>query len=357
MPGTTIVTLPFDLPGLVAKLQSTLQRRLSEAEISAIGQTCGETLQRFLDSHQTNTLAGSTSDNQPLVFLGIPYLGDVSPIVVPSIQGATIGQCRVDVCMRDVTGCITDLMMSSISLHGANFNHLWCEALNNRPTRKYTEWCMHHADLGAGAGWLDKLVSIRRLYEADVVSAVVPIKSDDGYSSTALAPKNSRGMIRRITMQELYARDSHGNCLIPDTFSAEDVERAWGLPVGTHNLYVNTGLWVCDFSKPWIEDFPGFDVLTRIIKLANGRREPRSFSEDWHFSWWAQHEAGLRVLATRAVGVDHMGGRRFSNNHAWGTAKTDQKNIDGLNDWLESPACKNRWPDVSAELKSEGEKK
>lgn len=84
---------------------------------------------------------------------------------------------------------------------------------------------------------------------------------------------------------------------------------------------VNTGLWVCDFSKPWVEEH-AFRILDTIMKTPEGRFLPRTLPEDWGFSAWLA-DRGLKVCATRKVKVIHHGRASYSNDHVWGTWETD----------------------------------
>lgn len=187
------------------------------------------------------------------------------------------------------------------------FNILWAQALAG----KFDYFFMLHADIVPQAGWAKVLLDILLEKEADVVSAVSPIKSNDGVFSCAVAnPEHTWGPLYRFTAKGL--KD------MPDTFGREDTD------CPDNALLVNTGCWVADLSKPWVRqrDESGalavsFDMRHRIYVHENGKLEPQMESEDWRFSRQL-HELGCRVLATKAVHLSHRGGRGWNNNDLWG---------------------------------------
>lgn len=196
----------------------------------------------------------------------------------------------------------TRMLESNSSLLNHCFNHLWCAALNERE-RGVTDFAMQHSDIEPEPFWLDKLWAEREAVGADVISVVVPIKAHQGTTSTAIDtgdPYHSR----RLTMREVME--------LPETFTAEDV----GGP-----LLLNTGLWLCDFAQPWVEEVC-FDSLHRIGK-SNGQWKPECCSEDWLMSM-AFNRLGLKVAATRKVGVKHLGSFPYPNDSAWGSWATDE---------------------------------
>lgn len=187
------------------------------------------------------------------------------------------------------------------------FNQLWAKALNLRASGA-THFAMIHADIAPEAGWLDTLLGELLRLDADVVSAVVPIKSNYGLTSTALQVAEDLWgppMPRRLTMTEVYG--------LPETFGSADVN---------HPLLLNTGLWVCDLTKPWCERI-WFESLERIGRAPNGEFVAQCISEDWLFSARLHHE-GAKLFATRKVKLTHRGERAYPNDSAWGEWETDQ---------------------------------
>jgi hypothetical protein len=78
------------------------------------------------------------------------------------------------------------LALEGGSLLALGFNQLWCRALNDRREGGITHFAMHHADIEAPAGWLDRLIDEQRRVDADVLSVVVPIKDGRGLTSTGV---------------------------------------------------------------------------------------------------------------------------------------------------------------------------
>ncbi len=197
----------------------------------------------------------------------------------------------------------------STTLLCQTFNRCWCAALNARPA--ITHQAMMHDDQEPEHTWLNTLLAEQRRCGADVLSVVIPIKNERGLTSTGVLDPRTRKM-RRFTMKEI-AR-------MPQTFDAAGA----GCP--GQILLVNTGLWICDFTKPWVEKIR-FTVLDRILQAPDGRWFPQSFSEDWNFSIDCAR-LGLKVMATTAVKLRHHGDMGFPNFAAWGEWETDRATED-----------------------------
>lgn len=199
---------------------------------------------------------------------------------------------------------ILDIELPPCSLLNHNFNRHWAEALNLRDDGQgATHFAMIHADVCPQEGWLDVLLGELTANDADVVSAVIPIKDDRGLTTTAVYDGVDPWNRRRFTLKEIHR--------LPATFGAEDVGEA---------LLINTGLWVCDLRKPWCDDCC-FHSLERIVRK-DGRYAAEVLSEDWAFGHFL-NGYGAKVLATRKVQVLHEGGHRFPNTTPWGAWETD----------------------------------
>lgn len=203
---------------------------------------------------------------------------------------------------------------SSLLQH--TFNVPFAAALENRGDKSITHFAMLHADIKPDPFWLDVLLDELQASEADVLSAVVPIKDDRGLSSTGLDLAGPLQMVRRLSMSEIQA--------LPETFGASDCGHP-GVP-----LLVNTGCWVARIREapeappvPWADEFPGFRIDSAIEKKADGKRSCRIEPEDWNFSRYL-HTAGALVLATRKLHLQHIGQQAFDNQQAWGQA-TDEE--------------------------------
>lgn len=177
------------------------------------------------------------------------------------------------------------------SLLAYSFNHLWCECANYYQERGFTHFAMLHSDVAPEEWWLDILLDEMRATNADVLSAVVPLKCGEGLTSTALGDLHDPwAHPRRLTIHEVAN--------LPETFDAAQA----GFP--DKILLVNTGCWLAKLGS-WVGDFPGFTVQDRLIRH-EGRLVPQVIPEDWNASrWW--HTRGLRVLATSKVRLHHEG--------------------------------------------------
>lgn len=192
-----------------------------------------------------------------------------------------------------------------------NFNVLLNAALNS----DFTHFAMLHTDIAPGPGWLDDLMHKLEEMSADLISAVVPIKTKLGLTSCGIAdPENNFEVMRRFTMKEVFS--------FPETFTAHDAG------YGGYPLLVNTGCWVADLRNPfWTADENGiakfaFEIQSRRRKLPDGSWIAEFEPEDWRMSK-ALFEAGARYYATRCVKLQHAGEETYPNFYVWGTAETD----------------------------------
>lgn len=192
------------------------------------------------------------------------------------------------------------------SLLASTFNAGWALARNQYEAGEIDGFAMIHADVGAEPHWLDILHAELVRAEADLVSAVIPIKDERGLTSTAVDAHDDLWRCRRLTVTEVAN--------LPETFTEEDV----GAP-----LLLNTGLWLCRLG-PWCLDVH-FRIRDAIRRQPDGQWRAAVVPEDFDFS--AQCRAqGLRLAATRAARVKHHGEWAWSNQgEPWGWA-TDQQN-------------------------------
>lgn len=172
------------------------------------------------------------------------------------------------------------------SLLANSFNRLWCTALNLRSSG-LTHFCMLHADVEpTEPDWLPKLHYLAQKYQADVISAVIPIK-DPAKRITSTAMMTAHGP-RNITCDE--ALNS------PATFT-------------NSKLLLNTGLMLVDLSKPWVEEIH-FEIQDHIVREGD-HFVSTCLSEDWAFSIQAR-EMGAKLFATREIAVKHWGTAAYS---------------------------------------------
>lgn len=231
---------------------------------------------------------------KPRVVLGMPRYSDAASFgAVKALMFPTAGACE-----------IVDTISPCTSLLDHCFNQIWCHALNRRDELGATHFAMIHADIAPTIGWLDVLAEELAATAADMLSVVVPIKDSCGLTSTALNT-GDLWLPRRLTMSEVMK--------LPETFGAADAG---------HPLLLNTGLWICDLRKPWVNDVC-FDSMKRIVTTPDGRRHAQCVSEDWFFSDQL-NQRGCRLFATRKVALVHHGGRHFVNDRSWGLWETDE---------------------------------
>ena len=173
-----------------------------------------------------------------------------------------------------------------------SFNNLWAHALNQRPIDYF---CLLHSDVFVQPGWLPRMIEEMEENDLDALSAVIAIKDATGDTSTAYYKPN--GDIRRFNYTE--------PAKLPNVITNEHC--------GPDNrLLINTGVFLVNFQKPWVEKW-AFTFQDQIVMNPNnGRYEARMISEDWHFSLWA-HQLGLKIGATQTPEVLHLGERLYSS--------------------------------------------
>lgn len=222
-------------------------------------------------------------------FLGMPGYGK---------QTAAAGRGLWRAC-RDMGGVA--VMYRNGSLLAANFNGLWCSALNavhhGEPIKYFA---MLHDDIGPQDFWLDDLIAELEENDLDVLGVVVPIKDHKGLTSIAIDGDDTWRPKCRLTMSEVYN--------LPQTFTSEHV----GGP-----LLINTGCWVCKFDMSWARKVH-FTINDRIVfNSALDRYMPEVEPEDWFFSRLC-HELDLKIGATTKIQIEHRGEVDFTNTRPWG---------------------------------------
>lgn len=191
------------------------------------------------------------------------------------------------------------------------FNSLWAMALNLKEESGLDYFLLWHADVKpVTEGWLETLIKELRDAEGDVISAIVPIKDARGLTSTARDSDPFRPI--RITQHEAVN-------ILPVSWTSEDV-------------LLNTGLMLVDFSKPWVYDVC-FTMQDRIVRRGDGKFIADIEPEDWNFSRQL-HRKGLKLVATRAVTVEHFGVGTWRSDQVWGW-ETDRQNVPLKNEVYE----------------------
>lgn len=180
---------------------------------------------------------------------------------------------------------------SSYSVLTYNFNVLYSMAINLGASH----FAMIHDDIEPENFWLDILLHEMKEHEADMISAVVPIKDSKGITSTAFESEDFYKP-HRISVREVI-KD------FPKTF--------------THDkILLNTGLMLVRLDKPWAKKVC-FKFQDEIIETEKGL-EPRNEPEDWNFSRQLRSH-GAKLFATKAVKIIHYGVSGYSNFIEWGT--------------------------------------
>ena len=189
------------------------------------------------------------------------------------------------------------------SLLPKSFNTPLCEAMDLRDAGEVTHFAMLHDDVWPDNGWITTLWREMRAHDADLISAVVPIKDAPWWrSSTAIGLKSDPWPIPRF----IRAQDQ---ATLPETFGPEHVCGDGEV------LLVNTGCWLADITRPWWDEFVdagGFTFHTRTTRGKSNERITWIQPEDWIMSRFLQ-ERGARVMATYAVPIRHFGQCWWSN--------------------------------------------
>lgn len=182
-----------------------------------------------------------------------------------------------------------------------SFNTAWAYMLNLKESDGLTHFLMIHADVKPKQrDWLKILFKEMETMEADIVSAIIPIKDQRGLTSTAFDTDPWRPL--RVTQKQ----------------SIEQLPVTWTHP----KLLFNTGLWLADIRKPWVYDVC-FHMEDRIRRDENGKWVAEVQPEDWHFSRQC-HALGVKCFATRAVELDHLGQASFPSTGVWGEPVDNQ---------------------------------
>jgi protein-L-isoaspartate O-methyltransferase len=228
----------------------------------------------------------------PTVVLGMPGYGDMTSLAARGFWRST-----------RLPDSETVKVYKHGSLLAANFNDLWCIALNlahQGMAPKY--FAMQHSDVGPQDWWLDDMIAELEANDLDILGAAVPIKDSLGLTSIALQRPDGDTWrpLARLTTTEVQR--------LPETFTSADVG---------HPLLLNTGLWVCRFDFEWAKKVR-FTINDRIVfDKASNSYKPECEPEDWYFSRLL-HELGLKVGCTRKIRLMHEGAWRWSNEHPFG---------------------------------------
>lgn len=216
------------------------------------------------------------------------------------------------------------------SLLAFAYNDLWTKALNLAQKHDLTYFAILHADINPDDFWLDKLIDLLESHNADVMSAIVPIKDKTGLTSTAISGPDNFTKLTRLTTHQVNHK------AFPKTFDIMGAIKGlqdWrdAMPptnidwkelfnsddeILTRKLLVNTGCFVCRIDRPWSKNVY-FSIQDRIVPLAGGQLVAQVEPEDWFFSRLAA-EQNARVMATTEVQVGHVGTVSYLSASTWG---------------------------------------
>ena len=195
---------------------------------------------------------------------------------------------------------------SQTSLLANNFNGCLTKCLTSGD---FDYFALIHSDIEASKCWAAVLIDELEKHKLDAIHAVVPIKNAAGLTSTAVAYSDDEwATVRRITLSELAK--------LPTTFDIETLQEVYD--PNAVRLLPNTGclLFKCD---KWVEDYPGFEIMDKIVRTDDGGWDDKVVPEDWNFGHWAARN-GVKVGGTKAVTIRHWGRQQFPNDQVWGEA-------------------------------------
>lgn len=250
------------------------------------------------------------------IFIAVPTMESVHKAALPGLTAPSNAAHR-----------LWSVRPEGHSLLPKTFNDLLCMALNERRQYGWQYFVMHHSDLEAEVGFLDKLMDIyhycRKTYDARVLSVTIPIKDRRGITSTGKRGQNKN--IVRVTQHHLW-----GEPCLPDVFGVESfADNAEG-----DHLLINTGLMVFNLNDEWVEPWvldEAFCLRDKVFKdPVTGNFIATCMPEDWGFSVYC-HRHNIKVMATKAIKVAHHGSFDFPNWHKWGNWEMDEGDKKPIN--------------------------
>lgn len=207
------------------------------------------------------------------------------------------------------------------SLLASGCNSLWCDALNARAKDNLKWFVLLHADIAPEMWFIDKMIDIAETHDADVLSAVVPIKDHSGVTSTAISGPDDFRRLTRLTQKQI------NHPAWPATFDIHMAKKAFEhlpheycIPAlglrDDNRLLVNTGCMLARLDRLWCSE-AHFTINDRIEQAIGGNYYWQVEPEDWFFSRRVA-ELGGKVFATREIVLEHFGTINYLSNKAWG---------------------------------------
>lgn len=248
-------------------------------------------------------------DDGVRVFIGMPSYGGVQPAALQSADlfaSKTPGRCLLPKVMP-------------LSHHCGAMNALIATAWNSRRETGANRFAMIHQDVAPALWWIDKAEEELTRTGADCLAMVVPIKDEKGMTSVGILNRRTL-CTRRLSMEEI--------CQLPRTFSADDLA---AIGYKEHILMPIAGLFYAKLDDRWRNPSGGsrfwFESPSRIIEDQAGNWVSAVWDEGWNLSI-QMLQAGFKVLASRAVLLNHLGGGVWGNEEPWGEWKTDAAETD-----------------------------
>lgn len=243
------------------------------------------------------------SDGKKKVMIGVPmHKGEVTASTMMSV---TLAQSQI---------LEVNFHLLGLSLLAKNFNLLFIEALK----LQCDYFLLHHSDLGVqgsrtnfSGSWVDLMVDRLNENELVALSAVVPIKSRQGFTSSGLEMKaNDPWSLRRLTIleSETLPLEYINRADLCELFKVDEDEAG--------ALLINTGCLLMDIRKGggvYSElKWPGFNIIDFIAWNQQGIPASYTVPEDWNFSNWL-HDNDLPYACTRELVVAHIGQENYMN--------------------------------------------
>lgn len=254
------------------------------------------------------------------VFLGLPYYNNFSRHTLVTVLNA---------CTRGGGKYEIHLDVASTSATPFCFNQLLRQALDT----DCDYFVMLHSDLGTSEpDWVFKLINLLETNQLDVISAVAPIKNNQGLTSTAV--DNREFFPRRLTLSEINAG--------PEVLTNDVCKSMHGSA-----LLINTGMmmWRMETLKKCVPEF-AFEFHDGWLAMPDetgGRRlNPYFQPEDWLMSRFLDRK-GIAYAATRAIATLHEGSWVWASDGPTGSQLTDQQNLHFAG--LPELARVSIWPD------------
>jgi hypothetical protein len=227
-------------------------------------------------------------------FVAIPYSHTIEPAAWEGVRDSVYGH----------EGLAVNAWRNRSSLLAHNFNECVCKGLKDN---EFDYIALLHSDMGVSKGWIGTGIQEMDSHGFDVIHAPAAIKNGSGLTSTAGAYVDDEwAVVRRLTMKELRK--------LPTTFGIDELREH--LDADLLRLLPNTGCMIMKVG-PWLrDDFPGFQILSRINR-SYGDPLADVVPEDWNFGHWADRN-GIKVGGTTAIVTRHVGPQEYPSDGSWG---------------------------------------